>query len=535
MSLAHAARTTALVPSILLAPIFLASVPGAAQRVRLSAPLVSGGSVTSALLGADSMHAVYRADQDVNEVHELYAVALDAPSLVWKLSGTMVTGGDVSAFHALSADSQHVVYLADQIANDRDELFSVPLAGGTPIRLNGTLVTNGDVWHDFSISPDSSRVVYRADQDVLDVDELYSVPIGGGTAVQLSGVLPAGGDVFGVVKISPDSTRVVYVADQDVNDRAELYSAPLDGSAPAVKLNAPLVAGGGVYGLVWALVIAPDSSRVVYVAVQDTPDVAELYGVPLDGSAAPVKISGALAPGGAVKVPKVSPDSSRVVYTADQDVDEVVELYSAPLDGSAAPVQLSGALVAGGDVALSFHQISPDSSRVVYVADQDVDGVSELYSVPLDGSAPPVKLHPPLGPGRGVNAALVAIDADSTRALFVGILGAPNVIELYSAPLDGSAPPVTLNAPLVPNGDVEGFVLAPGGRALYYADQEIDGLTEVFAVPIDGSRLPRRVHAPGQSVGILRPASGDRMLYTAGAATSELFLTSLGRVRRSGF
>jgi hypothetical protein len=74
------------------------------------------------------------------------------------------------------------------------------------------------------------------------------------------------------------------------------------------------------------------------------------------------------------------------VYTADQDVDEVYELYSVPIDASASPVKLNGPLVAGGDVLLESTstlrvQITPDGTRVLYVADQDTDEVLELYSV----------------------------------------------------------------------------------------------------------------------------------------------------------
>jgi hypothetical protein len=76
-----------------------------------------------------------------------------------------------------------------------------------------------------------------------------------------------------------------------------------------------------------------------------------------------------------------------VVYAADELIDEVVELFSVPIDGSAPAVRISGAMVAGGDVVYDddgddVHegfQISPDGSRVVYVrrpADQPDPGNS---------------------------------------------------------------------------------------------------------------------------------------------------------------
>ena len=75
-----------------------------------------------------------------------------------------------------------------------------------------------------------------------------------------------------------------------------------------------------------------------------------------------------------------------MVYWADQETDNVYELYSVPLGGpAAAGVKLNGAMVTGGYVHNFL--ISPDSSRVVYLADQQTDNVYELYSVPLGGPA----------------------------------------------------------------------------------------------------------------------------------------------------
>ena len=67
---------------------------------------------------------------------------------------------------------------------------------------------------------------------------------------------------------------------------------------------------------------------------------------------------------------KISPDGSRVVYLADEDTEGVNEIYSVPIGGGAA-TRLNGPLVAGGRV--SSFVISPDSNTVVYSA-EDVGG-----------------------------------------------------------------------------------------------------------------------------------------------------------------
>lgn len=72
---------------------------------------------------------------------------------------------------------------------------------------------------------------------------------------------------------------------------------------------------------------------------------------------------------------EISPDGGYVVYWADQETDGVFELWSVPLSGGT-PVRLSGALV--GDGRPHSFGITPDSSRVVYKVEQDSAGVDEL-------------------------------------------------------------------------------------------------------------------------------------------------------------
>jgi Tol biopolymer transport system component len=182
----------------------------------------------------------------------------------YKISGTMATGGDVdyNGRIPISPDGSRVVYRADQVTDGVNEIFSVPTAGGTPIKLNGPLATNGDVKsYGYQISPDGSHVVYVADQVANNVNELFRVPIDGGTPVKLSGTLVEGGSVS-TFRISPDGSHVVYVADQVTDNVQEIFSVPIGGGT-AINLNGPLVAGGRVNP---NFRISPDSSRVVYQA-----------------------------------------------------------------------------------------------------------------------------------------------------------------------------------------------------------------------------------------------------------------------------
>jgi Tol biopolymer transport system component len=470
---------------VALVCLWAAAPARAAEPIKLNGPLVANGDVITQQFSPDSSRVLYLADQDADNVQEIYSVPSTGGAAV-KLNGPLVAGGDV-AFSGLafSPDSSLVLYHADQDADGVGEIYSVPSAGGTAVKLNGPLVAGGDVSFSgpaFRFSPDSSRVLYVADQDTDTVQEIYSVPSTGGAAVKLNGPLVAGGNVStNGLAFSPDSSRVLYVADQDTDTVQEIYSVPSAGGA-AVKLNGPLVAGGGVFFL--GQQFSPDGSRVLYFADQDTDTVNEIYSVPSTGGT-PVKLNGPLVAGGNVSTSGLafSPDSSRVLYLADQDTDFVDEIYSVPSAGGAA-VKLNGPLVAGGDVSGTGLQFSPDGSLVLYLADQDTDFVNEIYSVPSAGGAA-TKLNGPLVAGGDV--LFQQFSPDSSRVFYGADQETDNVNEIYSVPSAGGTA-VKLNGPLVANGDISGNGLGnglqfspDGSLVLYYADQDTDEVFEIYA------------------------------------------------------
>jgi hypothetical protein len=196
----------------------------------------------------------------------------------------------------------------------------------------------------------------------------------------------------------------------------------------------------------------PDSSLVDYAADQETDGVAEIYGVPVDGSAAPVRLSGALPSWADVVANagtlRITPDGARVVFLADRDADDVLELYVAPIDGSAEPLELNAPLPADTEVDVTAERgfrISPDSRLVVYAtrtARPASRPLHEIFLVPIDRALEPVKLHGPLAhAGYPISSALPAggietfeITADSRRVLYSATVRT-QVLELFSTVL----------------------------------------------------------------------------------------------------
>jgi hypothetical protein len=126
---------------------------------------------------------------------------------------------------------------------------------------------------------------------------------------------------------------------------------------------------------------------------------------------------------------------------------------------------------------LSF-QLSPDKRRIVYLADQDGDDVSELFSVDLLGSG--VVALEPLASFADI--VVYQITPDSTGVLYLSGRVADGALHLFRAPIDGSAPPQVLNDRLPHGGGVQtDFVALPDGGAVYRADQAADEVFELFA------------------------------------------------------
>ena len=109
----------------------------------------------------------------------------------------------------------------------------------------------------------------------------------------------------------------------------------------------------------------------------------------------------------------MTPDSTAVIYRADQNVAGKIELFRVAFAAPQASTTLNGPLIAGGNV--TGFSIAPDGSSVVYRADQQTFGVFELYRVALTNPVgPSQKINPDYTAPKGVSA--FAITPDSAAA-----------------------------------------------------------------------------------------------------------------------
>lgn len=477
--------------SAALALWFLASsaTPVAAASTQLSAGQPFSEiyfSGTAPEISPDGLYAVYVQDATTNGAHELWSVPLAGGNPV-RLSDVLVPGQSVK--FAISPDSNRVVYLVDQDTAGIPELYSVPIAGGARTKLNMDLVDVPGQVRDFLISPTGQRVYYAADGEVNNVIELWKVDIDGGPSTRVNEEIASSYDVFeyAVGLTSGGAERVVYRVGRTVQGEHELWSVPANGSTGPIRISRGMVTGGGVDRY---FQISPNGNRVLYLADATDNGSFSLYSVPIAGGTS-TQLNGELDGAAGVKPDFViSPDSNTAVYRSDEGAETLLELYSVPMTGGI-PTKLNPTPLAGGDVL--EQAISPNGARVVYRADQELDSVNELYSVPIGGGIP-TKLNGVL-PTNG-DVLDFAISPNSGRVVYRADQTTNDLNELWSVPLAGGAN-TRLNRTLTSAGDVQTFLISPNSQwVVYGADQDVDAVDRLLRVPIGGGTVEGVSSAP---------------------------------------
>jgi len=458
------------------------------SAVNLSGALVNGGAVLSYQLSKDGVHAVFRADKEIDETFELYSVPIDGSALPVKRSGTLVSGGDVKSYE-IGSTSQRVVYIADKTISGRDELWSVPIATGSGQKIAGSATPGRDVTS-FRISPNALRVVFMADFDASDVFELYTVDINNNVVTKISKPLVSGGAISDDYKISTQSTsRVAYRADADTLGKTELYSVSITGGATTTH-SGTLVAGGDVKEFAFS----PSASDIVFRADKDADGVDELFSVWVGGTP-PIKISGPVALYGEVEEFQISPDSSRAIYKSSE-TGSTQRLYSAPLTGNPT-VPLCSLLGPGDSVFGGQFAISADSMSVAFVARVAATSTDALFSAPINGGSC-VDLSAPMVAGGNVDGDDFQITLDSKRVVFTADKDTEGVTELYSVPIAGGMA-TKISGELVAGGDVNNLTISADSKwVAFIGDKSTNNVSELYAVALDGGGPLLDIDGDGQ-------------------------------------
>jgi hypothetical protein len=424
-----------------------AHAQGPWTTTRLSSPpLPAGWDVDDAVLSPNGRVAVYEVWRPSEGPVELRCVSLDGEagthSLTAPLSDAFQFGGAVFA-----PDSRRVAFLAFVPVADgwAAEVWSVEVCrpGAVPVRHApaGEPVEDpgaGDV----RFAAGGQRVLYRSDWTGR--TRIYSAPASGGEAIDLGG---DEGPETGSFEISPDGQFVLFGRESPAGF-ADLVRVPAAGPASA----ATVLVHGEFQGasLPRPVGVPPAGDRIVYLAEDDLPPFGQwqLYSAPFAPPAdRQVRLNPTLTLDGTVVLAVLSPDGSRVAYVADQATAGVYELYSVPVAGPATSyVKLSGLMPAGSTGVDWLSDYEPfflaDSSRVVYHADQEQPERYDLHSVPAAGPASAgVRLNANTPEYRYWHA---SASQDSQLVVFVGAETQVGTTDLHLRRADGTGPELDL-------------------------------------------------------------------------------------------
>lgn len=394
------------------------------------------------------------------------------------------------------------------------------------------------------VSETNTRViqVFTANKDNVNKSELFAI-FSDGAISKLSAELTVGGNVIDVA-VSPDLQFVAYIADQEVDDKFELFVVPVSGG-DVIKLSGTSASGGNVNILVGAQKSAinwsPDSTRIAYVASQDIAGLEELFVSTVDGTSN-IKVSGVQTAGsvgvGVSDDIQWSPNSAFIAYSAEQEVNGLKELFVSTPDGLVNR-KISGVMVAGVGAGVEPAQIfwSPDSNFIAYSARQDSTSVLELYVSTPDGLSN-VKASGVMVVGGNVATSPAPFwSPDSSQVTYLADQDVDGELELFAGTPDGlvnnqlsGALPVGAGATL----STESIQYSPdSGQIIYLATQD-NTFNELFISQADGANNNRVSDDVLVGSGSIMQAAwspdGSRIAYAAtlDAEGPKLFVVSPG-------
>lgn len=413
---------------------------------RLYSAPITGGTVTTLwdnpsanagftilfdmVVADDSQHVVFSGDIDVENVTRLYSVPVSGGDVV-TLSPNM--GGDTSLAvdeFAISPDGLRVVFLGDPEVDGVVRLYSVPIMGGDIVTLSQNLSSDATLSvSEFQISDDSSRVVFVGDTELDDEFNIYSVPIDGGEIITLAENVGTESILSETpFMISQNSSSVVYMGDRSVEGVIRLYSVPTIGGE--VTLLSHAVSNDSKENVI-SFSINNNSSTVFFWGDTEEDEKYKIYSVPINGGAVTDLYDNA------INDFAISNNDEYVVCMGQTETTGVFRLFSVPVGGDEV-VLLSHDTGSNKNLEVLEYAISPDNLRVVFRGDTEEDEVTNIYSVPIAGGdiikiAATENEEPPSD---------FTITPDSSKVIFLRDVDVDDEFEntrLYSVPIEGGA------------------------------------------------------------------------------------------------
>lgn len=289
---------------------------------------------------------------------------------------------------------------------------------------------------------------------------------------------------------------VAYVANQRATADDEIFFTDVSVSPPTTPASARTMwpANADVPTSASYQKFSPAGEHLIFRCDINTDGVQEVFLVDLTGisSGQAVTLNGPLVvPGGSLGEFAWSPDSRRVVYLADQDKDGDQELYVVDIATPGTSHKVNGTLQGTVGISSSADNwaFSPDGKKVAYLGDQNVDQFYELFVTDVSALPPPAISVQANGvmPGTATSHDVSNLYWLNPRfLLYAGDQFVAGMEELAAVDLSAfpavSAPIRLLTAPQ-PDGDLGSGDVYPspdGQRVLFIGDFDLDGSGELY-------------------------------------------------------
>jgi Tol biopolymer transport system component len=439
--------------------------------------------------------AIYAATSGESDQAELFAAPLGeaAAAEPLQLSLAFAEGESVSSFE-VSRSGERVVYrLKDGTGKVRD-LFLVDLNDGdptVPVRINSPLPVAGQIG-DSWLSDDGQRIAYSTKESAEGGYDLY--------AVDLSSVTPSVPKRLNqppsvLETVSATTTpwlgaSLLYTLTADIaaeTEQSELYLADLTSWPPAagIRISSDDETGEGTI-VPW---LSPDRSHLVYARGSATPGepVRAFFvdGLPAAAAAPKPLVGEFLSPLTDFRA-IWAPDSAQLAYEADGATAATTDLFWLnPGAETLAARRLNEELPAGGGV-FGTEAWSPDSSKLVFAAQQPEPGKFKLMLATVD-SEEPAALRP-ISEGIQPGQSVCEWSPDGRWVVFTSDVVTAGTLELFAFDSsDPNAARVRINTGLAAQGNgVRNVGFAPQGARLYYsAEQTSKGAYDLFTVDLN--------------------------------------------------
>lgn len=363
--------------------LFTAPVDGSTAPVRISQDFPAGTEVRL-LAGLDRSQqwAVYLTDGGPAVPAKLFAVNLNNPALITDLSAGLDIPEQLLSIRAEWISASHAVFLFTINGTINSLVYSAALDGSTAPQLLSNFAANEVLTIRPNSNADASMVAYMSNNNGQSI--MYVAPSDGGTPA-LPIPAPDNGLYIDLAIFSPDSQNIITTVENNESGEERLYNLQTNGGGTPIDLNPdqPLFFGPRDFQ------ISPDGSRAVYLAGTSINNI-NLFSIPLGGGTA-VALNSIAADSPFFNDIQFSNDGLSVIFLQDREV------FISTADGSGIPLRLNDELTEGGSLVEPLNTLppvlfnvaygfTPDETRFIYRADQNVDEQYELFAV----GAPPL-------------------------------------------------------------------------------------------------------------------------------------------------